>query len=47
MKLSPERRRRYTFRPAGFARKARWYWRLVRDMQIKEWGFVKKKEIDR
>jgi hypothetical protein len=26
-----ERRKNYQFRPASFARRSRWYWKLVRD----------------
>ena len=31
-------------RLASFARRPEWYVKLVRDHQIKDWGYVKKKK---
>jgi hypothetical protein len=39
-----ERRKRDPIRPASFARRPRWYRMLVRDHQIKDWGYVRKKK---
>ena len=38
--MSP-RRSIETIRPASFVRRSHWYWRLVRDLQTKDWGYRK------
>ena len=39
-----ERKKLNPLRLACFARRPEWYWQLVRDHQIKNWGYVKKRK---
>jgi hypothetical protein len=41
------RRDRCSKRPASFARRSHWYWQLVRDHQIKNWGYVRPRKPDK